>query len=76
MRVDSGAAQLSPVEDLERHTLERVGAHTDERLACQARVQGATVSVTRLLPAFADASAARAPQEWTAEASPAPGGTP
>ena len=77
VRVDAGAAQLSPIEDLERHTLERVGAHTDERLACQARVLGATVSVTRLLPAFADASAARAPQEWTAEAtSPAPGGTP
>jgi len=28
-----------------------------------------------LLPAFADASAARAPQDWTAEA-PAPGGAP
>ena len=77
VRVEAGAAQLSPIEELERHTLERVGAHTDERLACQARVLGATVSVTRLLPAFADASAARAPQEWTAEAPlPTPGGTP
>ena len=71
VRIDAGAAQLSPIEGQERQTLERVGAHTGERLACQARVLGATVSVTRLLPAFADASAARAPQEWTAEA-PAP----
>jgi adenylate cyclase len=68
VRIDAGAAQLSPIEDLERQTLERVGASAAERLACQARVLGATVSATRLLPAFADASAARAPQEWTGEA--------
>jgi hypothetical protein len=30
-------------------------------------VLGEGVQVTRLLPAFADASAARAPQEWVAE---------
>src|SRR5262249_48595997 len=66
VHVDAGGAQLSPLEDLERKTLERVGAGADDRLACQARVLGAGVAVTRLLPAFADASAARAPQGWTA----------
>ena len=53
--------------DLERDTLARVRAGAGERLACQARVLGEGVQVTRLLPAFADASAARAPQEWVAE---------
>ena len=69
VRVEAGAVQLSPVEELERNTLERVGAARDDRLACQARVLGAGVVVTRLLPAFADASAARAPEEWKAEPS-------
>ena len=69
VRVDSGAAQLSPLLEAERRTLERVGAAPDDRLACQARILGEGVVVTRLLPAFADASAARAPEEWKAEAS-------
>lgn len=69
VRVEAGAAQLSSVQELERNTLERVGAHPGERLACQARVLGAGVGVTRLLPAFADASAARDPEEWKAEPS-------
>jgi len=67
VRVDAGAAHLSAVEDLERDTLARVGANAGERLACQARVLDDGVAVTRLLPAYADASAARAPQEWTEE---------
>jgi hypothetical protein len=50
-------------------TLDRVHAGAGERLACQAQVLGAGVSVTRVLPAFADASAARAPEDWKAEAS-------
>jgi adenylate cyclase len=65
VRVDAGAQALSPVGDLERSTLERVGAAAGERLACQAHVRGAGVSVTRLLPAFADATAAQAPRDWT-----------
>ena len=69
VHVDAGGAQLSGVEDLERKTLERVGAGSGDRLACQAQVLGDGVAVTRLLPAFADASAARAPEEWKAEAS-------
>lgn len=71
VRVEAGASHLSAPGDLERDTLALVRAGTGERLACQARVLGEGVQVTRLLPAFADASAARAPQEWVAEA-PAP----
>jgi adenylate cyclase len=66
VKVDSGAERLSPAEDPERATLARVGAAPGERLACQARVLG-DVSVTRVLPPYADASAARAPAEWVAE---------
>ena len=70
VRVDAGAQSLSPLNDVERATLERVSgpgaADQSLRLACQARVLGAGVSVTRLLPAYADASAARVPEEWIA----------
>lgn len=66
VRVESGADALSPVGDLEHATLERSGAAPGERLACQARVLGAGVAVTRLLPAFADATAAQAPRDWAA----------
>jgi adenylate cyclase len=66
VRVDAGADLLSAPEDLERDTLARVHAAPGERLACQAQVLGEGVEVTRLLPAYADASAARAPQEWVA----------
>jgi adenylate cyclase len=69
VRVESGAGQLSPIQDIERKTLDRVRAGAGERLACQAQVLGAGVAVTRVLPAFADASAARAPGDWKAEAS-------
>jgi adenylate cyclase len=68
VRVEAGGGQLSAVEELERKTLARVGAGSGERLACQARVLGEGVAVTRVLPAFADASAARAPEDWKAEA--------
>ena len=64
VQVDSGAQSLSPRNDLEDGTLARVQAGAGVRLACQARVFGPGVAVTRLLPAFADASAARDPQDW------------
>lgn len=67
VQVEEGAAALSPRNDLEDATLARVHAAAEVRLACQARVLGAGVRVTRLLPAHADASAARAPQEWLDE---------
>ena len=66
VHVDAGAQSLSPLDDAERAALARVGAREGDRLACQARVLGPGVSVTRLLPAYADASAARLPQEWIA----------
>ena len=66
VRVEAGDAQLSPPSEMELRTLERVGADEDERLACQARVLGDGVRVVRVLPAFADAAAARAPRDWSA----------
>ena len=67
VRVDRGAEHLSPRNDIEDRTLARVHASAGDRLACQARVLGSGVSVTRLLPPFADASAAREPDTWAAE---------
>ena len=64
VRVEAGADALSPRSSFEAFTLARVGAGTNERLACQARVLGPAVAVTRVLPAYADASAARTPEEW------------
>jgi adenylate cyclase len=64
VRIEAGEAQLSAVTEAERITLARVGALAGERLACQAVVRGPGVAVTRVLPPYADASAARLPQEW------------
>lgn len=66
VHVDSGAQALSPPEEIERATLERLRAAEGVRLACQARVLGPGVCVTRLLPAHADASDARVQQEGIA----------
>jgi adenylate cyclase len=63
VRVDAGMDGLSPRSETEKNTLERVGA-AEARLACQARVLANGVAVTRVLPAYADASAARSPEEW------------
>jgi adenylate cyclase len=71
VRVEGKADLLTPPTDLERGTLERVHAGEGVRLACQARVLGGGLAVTRLLPAYADASAARAPEDWAGEADPA-----
>jgi ferredoxin len=68
VHVDAGAASLSPLNDIERGTLARVHAGEGDRLACQARVLGAGVAVTRLLPAYADAADAREPDESGAPA--------
>jgi adenylate cyclase len=66
VRVEAGAPSLSPASDNELDTLARVQAGQAERLACQARVLGDGVAVRRVLPAYADASAARTPAEWVA----------
>lgn len=68
VQVQQGAQSLSPLNDLEETTLARVHAPPGARLACQARVFGPGVVVTRLLPAHADASAAREPAAWLLEA--------
>lgn len=70
VRVEAGADRLSAPEALELGTLARVEAASGARLACQAHVLADGVQVTRLLPAFADASAAQAPQEWVADGAP------
>ncbi len=67
VQVESGGESLSPRNDLEDGTLARVLAGPGVRLACQARVLGPGVSVTRLLPAYADPSAARRPQDWAGD---------
>lgn len=73
IHVEAGGSQLSPPDDLEARTLERVHAAPGDRLACQARVLGRGVTVTRLLPPFADAEDARVPRDW-AEPARAPEG--
>ncbi|MBM3368519.1 MAG: (2Fe-2S)-binding protein [Betaproteobacteria bacterium] len=68
VRVATGADRLSPMAEGERGTLRRVGAADDERLGCQARVLRAGVELVRVLPPYADASAARAPADWAEDA--------
>ena len=65
VHVESGEAHLSSRNDIEALTLARVHAAQGDRLACQARVMGSGVSVTRLLPSFADAEASQHPQDWS-----------
>ena len=67
VHIDAGAEALTPRNAIEDVTLARVHAHTGDRLACQARVLGPGVAVTRILPPYADASAARLPEDWVAE---------
>ena len=64
----AGADHLSPLNDIERATLARVGADAGDRLACQARVLASGVSVVRVLPAFAETSAAHDSGAWIADA--------
>ena len=62
--LEAADAEKFARDEAEARTLARVHAGEGERLACQARVFGAGVAVTRLLPPFADADAARYPQDW------------
>lgn len=59
--IDAQHANLSPVNDIEAHTLARIGAARHERLACQARLMEGSIHVTRLQPVYVDAEAARHP---------------
>ncbi|GLS17529.1 hypothetical protein GCM10007874_05440 [Labrys miyagiensis] len=70
IEVDSGAQGLTPIKGDEAATLHRIHAGPGQRLACQARLTGGPVEVTRLRPAYADASASRNPEEWKPVLSP------
>jgi adenylate cyclase len=80
VHVTAGRDALSARNAVEDRTLQRVHAAAGDRLACQARVLGAGVEVVRALPAYADASAARQPDDWAesaaAPAAPAAGAAP
>ncbi len=71
IQVDLGAEALSPVMGDEAATLHRIHAADGQRLACQARLLGGSVEITRLRPAYADASASRNPEEWKPALQPA-----
>lgn len=71
VEVIAGAERLSPRGEIENRTLAMVRAGGEVRLACQALVLGEGVSVLRVLPPFADASAAREPEEWVPDPAPA-----
>jgi adenylate cyclase len=68
--VEAGANRLSAPDAAEMVTLSGVRAPPNVRLACQARVLGQGVKVRRLVPAYVDARAARAPAEWLLEPHP------
>lgn len=71
VQVDAGAEALTPIKGDEAATLHRVHAGEGQRLACQARLLGGPVEVTRLRPAYADASASRNPEDWKPVLQPA-----
>jgi adenylate cyclase len=64
VQVEAGADHLSSPDVAEQMMLASVHAPAGVRLACQARVLGAGLKIRRLLPAYADARAARAPADW------------
>jgi adenylate cyclase len=75
VRVLAGARALSAPDEIERRTLRGMDEGGRVRLACRARVLDDGLSVERLLPAHADASAARKVEDWlpkTPPASPVP----
>ncbi|CAM5775691.1 hypothetical protein LMIY3S_05152 [Labrys miyagiensis] len=62
--VEGDAGALTPIRGDEAATLKRIHAGSGQRLACQARLTGGPLEITRLRPAYADASASRNPEEW------------
>lgn len=67
-----GHENLAPPTDQETKTLAQLHAHDGTRLACQARLLRGEVSVARLLPAYADISAAQTPDDWVVKDSSFP----
>jgi adenylate cyclase len=76
VRVLAGARALSAPDDIERRTLRGMDEGGRVRLACRARVLDGGLSVERLLPAHADASAARKVQDWLPQGPAAPPSAP
>lgn len=66
VRVLAGEQSLTAMDEVERWTLGAPRGDTSIRLACRARVVDDGVSVVRLLPPDADASAVRRPGDWMA----------
>lgn len=64
MIIVAANADLEAPAEAELATLRRVKAPVEARLACQARLRGGPLSLRRLYPAFADATAAREPRSW------------
>ncbi|WP_158554750.1 2Fe-2S iron-sulfur cluster-binding protein [Methylovirgula sp. 4M-Z18] len=71
VQILAGQKCLSSPDKAELLTLQAVHAPAGARLACQAKVIGAWVKVVRLVPVYADASAAQAPEEWVTNPIPA-----
>ncbi|RJF87242.1 (2Fe-2S)-binding protein [Oleomonas cavernae] len=63
-RITLDQGTLSPPGAIEAHALALLHAGAGVRLACQARLRDGDVAVTRLLPAYVGAEAARAPEDW------------
>ena len=76
VRVTAGREMLGPEDDVERKTLRGHDEGGAVRLACRARIFGPDVSVARLMPFHADASAARDPEPWLAHAASVQAGEP
>ncbi|MFO1149650.1 MAG: 2Fe-2S iron-sulfur cluster-binding protein [Alsobacter sp.] len=70
VRVLAGARALSAPDEIERRALRGMDEGGRVRLACRARVLDAGLAVERLLPAHADASAARKVQDWLPQPGP------
>lgn len=64
MVIVSEGGGLDGPREREAATLARIRAPQGARLACQAHLLGAAVTVRRAYPAFADAEAARLPAAW------------
>jgi adenylate cyclase len=75
-RVDilAGGQNLTPYTDQEIKTLAQLDASEGVRLACQARLMHGDVSVSRIVPAYADISAAQMPEEWSMKETASPEG--
>jgi adenylate cyclase len=69
VKIIAGMSNLSPPQPRETDLLIRTGQAADVRLACQALLIGAGVTVERLVPADEQEEAARDPLRWTIMAS-------